>query len=61
MNKQLGITAFVVGLTAVVWVGAGYAASHPLALAMTALILAFYLMGALELRRFHQASGCDAA
>ncbi len=61
MNKHLGIAAFGVGLIAVVWVGAGYAASHPLALAMTSLILAFYLMGALELRRFHQATSSLAA
>ena len=61
MNKHLGIAAFVVGLIAVVWVGAGYAASHPLALAMTSLILAFYLMGALELRRFQQATATLAA
>jgi hypothetical protein len=56
MTKPLGIAAFGVGLIAVGWVGVGYAASHPLALAMTSLILAFYLMGALELRRFHQAT-----
>ena len=61
MSKHLGIAAFGVGLIAVVWVGAGYAASHPLALAMTSLILAFYLMGALELRRFHQATATLAA
>jgi hypothetical protein len=61
MNKHLGTAAFGVGLIAVAWVGAGYAASHPLALAMTALILAFYLMGALELRRFHQATASLAA
>ena len=61
MNKHLGIAAFGVGLIAVVWVGAGYAASHPLALAMTSLILAFYLMGALELWRFHQATATLAA
>lgn len=56
MNKHVGGMAFVVGLAAVVWVGAGYAGSHPLALAMTALIGAFYLAGALELRRFRQAT-----
>ncbi len=61
MNKQLGIAAFGVGLIAVCWVGAGYAVAHPLALAMTALILAFYLMGASELRRFHQATASLAA
>jgi hypothetical protein len=37
-------------------VGIGYVGANPLALAVTALIAAFYLMGALELRRFHQAT-----
>jgi len=57
MTRQLGLAAFFTGLIAVAWVGAGYATSNPLALLMTALIAAFYLMGALELRRFHQATG----
>lgn len=56
MNKKLGIAAFCVGLAAVCWVGLGYIRSNPLAFTMTALIGAFYLMGALELRRFHQAT-----
>jgi hypothetical protein len=56
MNKKLGLTAFVVGLSVVVWVGSGYIGSNPLAFLMTGLIGAFYLMGALELRRFHQAT-----
>jgi hypothetical protein len=56
MNKKLGVAAFCVGLAAVCWVGLGYIRSNPLALTMTALIGAFYLMGALELRRFHQAT-----
>jgi hypothetical protein len=55
MNRNLGVAAFVLGLVVVLWVGVGYAAAwHPLALVMTALIGAFYLMGALELRRFQQ-------
>ena len=54
MNKNLGLAAFLLGLGAVVWVGLGYIGSNPLALAMTVLIGAFYSMGALELRRFHQ-------
>ena len=55
MNRNLGVAAFVLGLVVVLWVGVGYAAAwHPLALLMTALIGAFYLMGALELRRFQQ-------
>jgi len=56
MNKKLGVAAFCVGLAAVCWVGFGYIRSNPLALTMTTLIGAFYLMGALELRRFHQAT-----
>lgn len=56
MNRQLGVAAFVLGLAAVAWVGYGYALASPLALTMTALIGAVYLMGALELRRFHQAT-----
>ena len=35
MNKHFFAAAFLLGALAVVWVGAGYAASHPLALAMT--------------------------
>ncbi|NRF67580.1 hypothetical protein HLB44_11350 [Aquincola sp. S2] len=63
MNKSLGMAAFVLGLAAIGWVGFGYlGGSHALALAMTALIAAFYLMGAVELQRFHRAtSELDAA
>jgi hypothetical protein len=56
MNRFLHHAAFVVGLAAVCWVGAGYVGSNPLAAAFTALIGAFYVMGALELRRFQQAT-----
>jgi hypothetical protein len=56
MNRHFGVAAFFVGLIVVAWVGFGYAGSNPLALTMTVLIGAFYLMGALELRRFHQAT-----
>jgi hypothetical protein len=57
MNRNLGVAAFVLGLVAIAWVAVGYASTaHPLALAMTALIGAFYLMGAVELRRFQQAT-----
>ena len=49
-------TAFFVGLAAVCWVAIGYLGSNPLALAITLLIGAFYVMGALELQRFHQAT-----
>ncbi|MDM0002843.1 DUF802 domain-containing protein [Variovorax sp. J22P240] len=56
MTRFLHFTAFFVGLAAVCWVGVGYIGSNPLALAITVLIGAFYLMGALELHRFHQAT-----
>ena len=56
MTRSLPYTAFLLGLAAIGWVGAGYLGSHPLALAVTALVGAFYLMGALELRRFQQAT-----
>ena len=56
MTRFLHLTAFFVGLAAICWVGVGYIGSNPLALAITVLIGAFYLMGALELHRFHQAT-----
>lgn len=48
--------AFAVGLATVIWVGFGYLGINPLALTMTALIGAFYLMGGLELRRYQHAT-----
>lgn len=56
MNRSLHYFVFFVGLAAVCWVGAGYVGANPLALAITLLVGAFYLMGALELHRFHQAT-----
>ena len=56
MNRTLGLAAFITGMSVVFWVGFGYIHSNPLALLMTLLIGAFYGMGALELRRFHQAT-----
>lgn len=56
-SLQYAYTAFFIGLAAIVWVGIGYIGSNPLALVMTLLIGAFYVMGALELRRFHAATG----
>ena len=61
MNRHLGTAAFLLGLTAIAWVGFGYWGSNALALTMTLLIAAFYLMGALELWRFHQATAGLAA
>ena len=61
MNRILYSVAFVTGLVAIGWVGAGYVHANTLALAITALIAAFYLIGSLELRRFDQATGTDRA
>ena len=56
MNRALPLLAFAVGLIAIGWIGAGYVGTSTLALAMTLLIAAFYLIGGLELRRFHLAT-----
>ena len=54
MNKHWGTIAFGAGLAAVAWVAYGYLGANPLALTMSLLIAAFYLMGGLELRHFRQ-------
>lgn len=60
MNRFLSFASFalptVAGLVAVLWVGAGYAGSYPLALAVTVLIGAFFLVGVAELYRYRQAT-----
>ncbi|RZL10485.1 MAG: DUF802 domain-containing protein [Rubrivivax sp.] len=56
MNKFLRLATILAGLAVIGWVGAGYVVGHPLALATTVLIGAVYLMGALELQRFQQAT-----
>ena len=56
MNRTLTLTAFLLGLLAVGWVGAGYIGHSPLALTMTTLIGVVYLAGGLELLRFQQAT-----
>lgn len=53
--------AFAVGLATVAWAGFGFIASSWLALAMTAVIAAVYLLGASELQRFRAATGGLAA
>src|SRR5262245_10067489 len=60
MNRSLHHLIFFVGLAAVCWVGAGYFGSNSLALAITALVGAFYIVGALELHRFQQATSALA-
>ena len=61
MNRMPFVAAFVAGLVAIAWVGAGYAGSHPLALSVLALIAAFYLAGGQELRHYRAASASLAA
>lgn len=56
MTRFLPHAVFAAGLAVVGWVAVGYVGANPLALAVTALVAAFYLMGALELRRFQQAT-----
>ncbi|WP_211951240.1 DUF802 domain-containing protein, partial [Cupriavidus yeoncheonensis] len=51
------IVVFLAGLAVVGWIGAGYAGTNLLALAVTLLIGGFYLAGAFELKRYHQATG----
>src|ERR1019366_779119 len=60
MNQFLRHAVALAGLAVIVWVGAGYVLTNPLALIITALIGTFYLMGVLELRRFGQASAALA-
>jgi hypothetical protein len=57
MSRNLiNLVVFVAGLAAVCWIGAGYVGSNPLALAVTMLIGACYVTGALELRRYSEAT-----
>jgi len=56
MNRFLRLATFAAGLAVVGWIAAGYLGTSLLALAVTMLIAAFFLMGALELRRFEQAT-----
>ncbi|MFM0263730.1 DUF802 domain-containing protein [Paraburkholderia sediminicola] len=56
MSRYLNLVVFLVGLAAVCWIGGGYVGSNALALAVTLLIGACYLAGALELRRYSQAT-----
>jgi hypothetical protein len=56
MNQFLRHAAAATGLAVIAWVGAGYVLTNPLALVITVLIGAFYVMGVLELRRFRQAT-----
>ncbi|BEP96651.1 DUF802 domain-containing protein [Acidovorax sp. A79] len=54
MNKSVMAAVFALGLAAVGWVGGGFVGSSPLALAMTVVIGAVYVLGALELVQFRR-------
>ncbi len=53
---RIDLVVFLAGLLAVCWIAAAYVGSSPLALAVTLLIGACYVGGALELRRYRQAT-----
>ncbi|MEC5404405.1 DUF802 domain-containing protein [Paraburkholderia sp. MPAMCS5] len=53
---RIDLVVFAAGLAAVGGIAAGYVGSNWLALAVTLLIGAFYLAGALELRRYSEAT-----
>jgi len=62
MTRFLQYAVFAAGLAAVCWVGAGYVGSnHPLALSITVVVGAFYLVGVVELHRFRQATSTLAS
>jgi hypothetical protein len=57
-RHHLNLIVFFAGLAAVGWIAAGYLIGwNPLAFAVTLVIGAIYLTGALELRRYQQATG----
>ena len=56
MSRIVFSVAFAVGLAAVAWVGSGFVGTSWLALVMTGLIAATYVLGAAELRRFRAAT-----
>jgi hypothetical protein len=52
MSRNGLVLAFALGLVAVIWVGVGFVGTSWIALVMTVAITAFYLLGALEIRRY---------
>ena len=56
MNRHFFTGTFLLGVTALVWVGAGFMGSNLLALLVTAIIAAVYVVGASELRQFRHAT-----
>lgn len=61
LNKYLFTAAFLLGAVGIIWVGVGFIDSSFLALAMTTIIGAVYVFGALELRQFRQATSTLAS
>ena len=61
MNRIVFAAAFAIGLMVVGWVGVGFIGASPLALLMTVLIAAVYLLGAFELQQFRAATSSLAA
>lgn len=61
-RHHLNLVVFIAGLAAVGWIAVGYVVgTNPLALIVTLIIGAVYLAGALELRRYQQATATLAA
>ncbi|MFD2453356.1 hypothetical protein [Ideonella paludis] len=56
MNRPLLALLFAVGLLAILGVAAALAGSSPLGLVMTLVIAGVYVLGAMEVRRFAQAT-----
>ncbi|WP_422506071.1 DUF802 domain-containing protein [Stenotrophomonas sp. GZD-301] len=53
-KNSLYVVVFLLGLTAVCWIGAGYVGSNPVGAAVALLIGACYLAGGVELYRYRQ-------
>lgn len=53
MNRNISISAFLLGLVAVIWVAAGYIGGHGIAFAVSCAIAVVYLAGAVEMHRYH--------
>ena len=56
MNRIVFAAAFAIGLMIVAWVGVGFIGASWLALAMTAVIGAVFVLGALEVSRYRAAT-----
>ncbi|WP_284614900.1 DUF802 domain-containing protein [Aquabacterium humicola] len=54
MMRTLQLAAFAAGLALIGWVGAAYVGTNALALAVTAVVGAFFVAGGLELLRFQR-------